>query len=183
MGRQLQVLMDTSDEELFISFLRETTNIQIIESFAPTVDELWVEEFNSRFAGHHSYDIWNRAFEWLPDYGTVGPRAHDPRHIGWRYVANKSAAPLLTIRRSNPSSGESGRLYWAKDFATPHGPRYDAVAFGKWVDAIWRWIRKQGRKISELPLSPYVLPGAAEKLLPNLSARTDSPQGSPHTRR
>lgn len=183
MGRQLRVLMDASDERSFISFLRESTDIQILESFAATTEELWVEEFSPIYEGHHSYSIWNKSFGWLPEYGTVGPRAHDPKHIGWRYVANTSAAPLLTIRRSNPSSGESGRLYWAKDFAAPHRLSYDAIAFEKWVDAIWRWIRRQGKKVSELPLSPYVLPGAVEKLLPNLSAKMDSPQGSPHTQR
>ena len=170
-GRQLQVLMDASDENSFISFLRGISTIQILESSAPTADELWVEEFNPSFPGHYSYAVWNKAFEWFPEYGTVGPRAHDPTHIGWRYVANRSAAPLLEVRRTNPSSGEPGRLYWAKDFSAPRGLDYDAIAFSKWIDTIWRWIRKQGKKTGEPSPSPYVLPGAMEKLLPNLSAK------------
>jgi len=166
-GRQLQLLMDASDEKNLISFLRSTASIQIFESFAPSTDELWVDGFNSSFVGHHAYVIWNQGFEWQPEYGTVGPQAYDPHHIGWRYIANKSAAPILQVSRTNPISGQSGRLYWAKDFSAPNGLAYDVVAFGKWVDSIWRWIRKHGNKASELPLEPYILPGAMERLLPN----------------
>ena len=178
MGRQLQLLMDANDEKTLIAFLRSTANIQIIESFAPTSDELWVEDFNSSFEGHHTYEIWNQTFGWVPEYGTVGPKAHDPSHIGWRYIANKSSAPLLEVGRTNQESCQSGRLYWAKDIAAPNGLAYDVIAFEKWVDSIWRWVRKHGRKIKELPLEPYVLPGAMEHLLPNIAVKRDAPQTS-----
>lgn len=124
------------------------------------------------------YAIWNKSFEWLPEYGAIGPAAHDPSHIGWRYIANKSTAPLLQVSRTNPISGQAGRLYWAKDFSASNGLAYDVVVFGKWVDSIWRWVRKHGDKASELPLEPYVLPGAMERLLPNIAVKRDAPQAA-----
>lgn len=167
MGRQLQVPMDSIDERRFVAFLRATASVQLIESFAPTIDELWVEEVNSTFVGRHTYDIWNKAFEWTPKYGTVGPQASDADHLGWRYVGNKGAAPVLSFSRSNPLSGEPGRLYWAKHFSAADGITYNHIAFGQWVDRVWRWIRAEGKKAAELPLNPYVLPNAAATLLPS----------------
>lgn len=183
MGRQLQLLMSASDEKSFIAFLRSTASIQIIESFAPTTDALWVEDFNPSFVEHHTYAIWNKAFSWIPQFGTVGPKAHEPSHIGWRYICNTPSAPLLTVSRSNPLTGESGRLYWAKDFVASNGLTYDVANFNQWVDAIWRWVRKHGSKTQELPLEPYVLPGAMEQLLPNLAVKQDGLSATAYLKR
>ena len=179
MGRQLQILMNEQDENEFIMFLRSMAEIEIIESFAPTTNELWVKNFNPSFVGHHTYSIWNKDFAWIPEYGTVGGKAHDPGHIGWRYISNKSAAPLLEISRSNPSTGSSGRLYWAKDFAAPiTGLLYDEESFTKWIDVIWRWVRKQGKKIHELPSQPYAFPGVIAQLAPDKALQPTPKNGA-----
>lgn len=174
MGRQIQVLMNETDEKDFILFLQSTADIQIIESFAPTMDELWVEGFNHKFIGHHTYLIWNKDFAWQPEYGSVGSKAHNPSHIGWCYVTNTSSAPILEVSRSNPSSGSSGRLYWSRNFSAQNGLAYDEASFSKWVDTIWRWVRKHGKKVKELPLQPYVFPGALSQLAPNKSFNGDA---------
>ena len=167
MGKQLQVLMNTKDEENFISFLRATANLQLFESFAPTTNQLCVEKFSPNFDGHHTYAIWNTNFSWKPEYGIVGSKAHDPNLIGWSYISNLSAAPVIEVSRSNLAKITAGRLYWAKNFSAPNGLPYDEVAFAKWVDTIWRWVRKNGKKVPDLPLQPYVFPEAFNDLKRN----------------
>jgi hypothetical protein len=159
-GRQLAIVMNLDDEREFVSFLRSSADIKLIESFAPSIRELWVDEINPIFTGHHTYHIWNCAYGWKPNYGTVGEKAYDRNSIGWRYVSNKSDAPLLELTRSNIVEGKIGRLYWAKDFSSPKGLRYDSSKFGRWIDNVWRWIRKYGKKESSIIGDPYFLPGA-----------------------
>jgi hypothetical protein len=160
MGRQLQVLMSGDDEASFLSFLRSQADIQLVESFAPDIDSLFVTALNTERDGHWSYSLWNKEFSWTPLFGTVGERSHDPRHVGWRYVANRHAAPLLEFTRSEPTAANAGRIYWAKDFSAPGGLSYDVPAFSAWVDTIWRWVRRVGAKDRSISLEPYVFPGA-----------------------
>src|SRR5215213_9672199 len=127
MGRQIQVAMAREDERCFLEFLRSTSDIQLFESFASTSEGLWVNDVNEVLEGHWSYHIWNRRFAWSPEYGRVGPKAHEPAHIGWYYIANNHAAPVLEMTRSDVRSGKFGRLYWARDFAAPAGLSYDAA--------------------------------------------------------
>lgn len=155
--------MSTEDEKQLIDFLRSTCEIEIFESFAPTKEDLVVNDFNENFSGHWHYKIWNKNFPWNPEYGTVGNKAHTPEHIGWRYVSNSGQAPIIEVTRSRPDLSSSGRLYWANNFSAPNGLNYDSAEFSRWVDKIWRWVRKNGRKINELPLQPYALPHAAAK--------------------
>ncbi len=156
--------MNNSDEIELLSFLRNTAEIQIFESFAPTIKELWVNEFNPSFVGHHTYGIWNKNFEWNPEYKKVGQQAYDKNHIDWSYISNELSGPLLKFSRSNLLSDRPGRLYWARNFAAPDGLKYDEKLFSKWVDTVWRWVRKNGTKIPELPLQPYVLSGALSQI-------------------
>ena|SRR5258708_5019522 len=159
MGRQISLVATLEDERAFLDFLRSTGALRIFESFAPTAPELWVENFAPEFNGHIGYRIWNTAFAWEPTYLQVGPRAHDPAHIGWSYVSNASCAPVLEFDRSSPKG--PGRLYWARDFAGPDGLNYDADAFSKWVDRAFHWVRKYGRKQRQRDdLGAYWLPAA-----------------------
>lgn len=132
MGRQISLVATLEDERAFLDFLRSTAALRLFESFAPTVSGLWVDTFAPEFEGHISYGIWNTAFAWEPSYSQVGPRAHDPTHIGWSYVSNAGCAPVLEFSRSSPR--RPGRLYWARDFSAPDGLDYDADAFSKWID-------------------------------------------------
>jgi hypothetical protein len=160
MGKQIQVAMNREDEKEFLSFLRTTADIELFETFAPSINALWCEDFNDALNGHWSYTIWNKKFIWTPEYSSVGKQAHNPEHIGWKYVSNISTAPVIQVTRSDIRTGEAGRLYWAKDFAAPYGLSYDIDQFTMWVEKIWRWIRKHGTKVREIPLEPYVLSGA-----------------------
>jgi len=167
MGRQLPIAMNFDDELEFVSFLRSSADIKIIEAFAPSIEELWVEKINPVVSGHYTYHIWNSEYPWSPRYGTVGEQAHNRKSIGWRYVSNTVDAPLLELTRSNVPEGKIGRLYWAKDFAAPKGLCYDSAKFGRWIDHIWRWVREHGRKDGSFVGDPYILPGAwAHRRLP-----------------
>ena len=75
MGRQLPIAMNLDDEQEFLSFLRSSAEIKIVESFAPTIEELWVENFSSALSGHWTYNIWNCEYPWSPEYGTVGKKS------------------------------------------------------------------------------------------------------------
>lgn len=163
MGRQIQLLMSIEDEADLLSFLRSTCELQIFESFAPSTEALWVENFAPSFEGHWSYRIWNKAFAWNPEYGSVGENSHNPEHIGWRYISNLGTAPVLEVTRSRPDLSESGRLYWARNFSEPKGLNYDVDEFSRWIDKIWYWVRKHGCKVKALPLQPYALPHALSR--------------------
>ncbi|WP_169850517.1 hypothetical protein [Rhodoferax saidenbachensis] len=156
--------MSTKDEEQLIAFLHSTCEIEIFESFAPTKEGLLVHGFNEMFSGHWHYTIWNKSFQWNPEYGTVGTKAHDPECIGWYYFSNAAQAPVLEVTRSQPDLSAPGRLYWANNFSAPNGLSYDPEEFSRWIDKIWRWVRKTGYKISEMPLQPYALPHAAAQI-------------------
>jgi hypothetical protein len=160
MGRQIQLVATNADEQQFLAFLHETADITVFESFAPHVRQLRVEQFNPMRPGHWQYFIWNRSFQWRPTYGTVGPQAYHADMIGWRYISNIHAAPVIKFHRSGAGSG---RVYWAKDFAAPNGLDYDVGAFSKWFDVVTRWIRKNGRKLEKGALEPYFLPEAYEE--------------------
>ncbi|HYQ02760.1 MAG TPA: hypothetical protein VER96_29010 [Polyangiaceae bacterium] len=144
MGRQIFLVATLEDERAFLDFLRTTAPLRISEGFAPTIPELWIDNFAGEFKGHISYRIWNTVFAWEPTYERVGPRAHDPACIGWSYISNAGSAPVLEFDRSSPK--RPGRLYWARDFSAPDGLHYDAVAFSRWVDRAFNWVRKYGRK-------------------------------------
>lgn len=156
--------MSKEDEDQFLDFLRGTCEIELMESFAPTTEELWVSSFNENFSSHSIYRVWNKEFDWVPEYGTVGCLAHNPDHIGWRYISNSGQAPILEVMRSSPDLSRAGRLYWGRDFSAPRGLLYDAEAFSLWIDKVWRWVRKNGRKLNEFPGQPYALPGALARV-------------------
>lgn len=160
MGRQIPVAMERGDEVVFLDFLRSTSEISIFETFAPTAEELWCERFQPELYSHWKYSIWNRNFNWTPEYRTVGPLAHDPNWIGWRYVANASTTPVLEVLRSDIRANIIGRLYWGRNFSAPNGLEYNHGDFSAWIDQIWRWVRKRGRKVREIPEEPYLLPEA-----------------------
>jgi hypothetical protein len=159
-GKQIQVAMNLADECEFLSFLRSTADIVLFESFAPTERDLQVTEFNRERTGHWNYAIWNTTFPWQPRYGTVGLKAHNPAHVGWRYVSNIGVAPVLEVMRSDPAAAKFGRLYWGNNFSSAGALPYDAQEFRKWIERIWRWVRKNGAKDDQINDGPYFLPGA-----------------------
>jgi len=163
MGRQTAVAMTDEDERAFLAFLRETGDIQLLESFAPTPEDLRVDAFVAREEpGHWQYHLWNPAFPCEFEYGQV---TADPTgsHQGWHYIARPSYLPLIEYGRHNfqtVSGGGCGRVYWAK-CRTPGGDfGYDFEAFKEWYGQVVRWIRKNGRQFEKGAYYPYFLPDA-----------------------
>jgi hypothetical protein len=139
MGRQIAVVLADEDESRLLEFLRSRATILILESFASAPQALYCEHFSATRPGHLFYDLWLTEFPWSPEFAqTLTESAR------W-YVSNKSAAPLIEYTRFNPAIGVPGRLYWADRFLGE--PAYDRISFGAHVDALWRWVRKQGRRM------------------------------------
>lgn len=69
MGRQTAVALTQTDKTAFLDFLRGEADIKLIESFAPSKRELWVESFAVELTGHWAYCIWNQQFPWTPASG------------------------------------------------------------------------------------------------------------------
>ena len=160
-GRQLAVVMAPADEVAMLAALGGKAVVELFESFAPSREDLVAQSFSVALESHWHYWIWNRAFPWTPEFAQVDDRSHDAARKGWWYVKNSSDAPLLEFTRSDPKSGRAGRLYWAKDFAAPNGLAYDVAKFASWVDGIWRWVRRTGRRCDlGRGSQAYVLPGA-----------------------
>ncbi len=149
--------MTPDDEVAFIAYLRASADVRFFGSFAPKSEQLWADEPPPAGPLHYFYGIWNRSFAWEPKYGQVGPQAHDPSQIGWYYVSDKNTAPILEWSRCDLRRKMFGRLYWSKQ---PHSP-YDMAAFDEWVNTIWRWVRKNSRKLRpKEPMAPYCFPDA-----------------------
>jgi len=141
MGRQMAVALTPVDETAFLDFLRSEADIQLIEPFAPSKRELWVESFATERTGHWDYCVWNQQFPWAPAYGRVKGDAYQKECVGWYFVANLDAAPVIEFTRSDVAQAKYGRLYWAKSFSAPRLD-YDVEEFSRWYDSIVRWIRK-----------------------------------------
>jgi hypothetical protein len=134
MGRQLEVSLSEEQECAFLNFLRSKANVQIIRSFAPSQDKLFVNSFEPRGTGNFSYYLWNRAFDWVPVFALTRT---DPPSM---YVSNTSAAPLMKYSRYTPHG--PGRIYWAKDFAAAGGLAYDVATFEAWYNSVASWLKR-----------------------------------------
>jgi hypothetical protein len=159
MGKQTAIALTPADERAFLTFLRSIAEVKLILSFAPTVDSLWVDSFDC-VQGLEKFSIWNTAFAWSPEYGTV---TLDPSgaHNGYRFVSNFGKAPLLEYSRHNFQNPMIyGRIYWDTYYS---GIAYDALAFGKWYSAVVRWLRKNGKQAVKGTLNTYYLPDAWAK--------------------
>jgi len=161
MGKQTAIALTPADEREFLAFLKSTAEVKLLVSSAATVESLWVDSFDC-VQGWGIFYVWNTAFGWSPEYGTV---TADPSgaHNGYRFVSNKNTAPLLEYSRHNfqNSRGAYGRVYWSKYFSGT--PAYEVPAFESWYSAVVRWLRKNGRQARKGTLSTYYLPDAWAK--------------------
>ena len=161
MGRQIAIAMAPDDETAFVAYLQSSADVRFVGSFAARPEQLWADEPPPAGTGHYHYNIWNKSFPWEPKYGQVGPQAHDPSQVGWYYVSNTSTAPVLEWSRCDLSRKMFGRLYWSK----LSNSNYDMAAFDEWVSSIWRWVRKNARKLPPKdPYSPYCFLHAEREL-------------------
>ncbi len=137
MGRQVAVELNDEQERSLLAFLRSSADITLIRAASPNPDDLFAPDFVARRDWSWHYWLWNRAYPWVPEIRS------QHNHVS---IGNTAAAPLLEYTRHNFSGNEPvGRLYWAKDFASQKGLAYDSVAFSKWVDSVFEWVRHHGR--------------------------------------
>lgn len=163
MGRQLALAATPDDEVELLRFIDSVSPIRIYKTFAPSIDELWLPGCDTRgISGWQTFHIWPVAFGWEPRYGLTGGPGCPPERAGQYYVANGSAGPILELSRSLLEDRNYGRIYWARNFSAPRGLTYDEAAFSTLTDQVWRWIRKNGRRLPPDPaqVRPYFLPHA-----------------------
>lgn len=142
MGRQIAIALTRLDETAFLAFLRSQADISLIEGYAPSPGELWVDSFSSEWTGHFMYRIWNRQFPWAPTYAQTESDPYHQGNLGWYYIDNLSTAPVIEFSRSDVAKAKYGRLYWSKFFSAPRGLDYDVDSFSRWYDSVVRWIKR-----------------------------------------
>lgn len=165
MGRQLQLATTQPDEVELLRFIRSRAPIRVFQSFARSVDELWIDDWETRQIPTTGYGfgfkIWPQTFAWSPAYAQTGGPNCRPEDAGQFYIADAHTAPVLEFTRSFLEKHRYGRIYWGRDFSAPHGLAYDAKAFARLTDLVWRWIRKVGRRSPDAwTHSAYFLPDA-----------------------
>ena len=161
MGRQLQLATTQRDEVELLRFIRSRAPIRVFQPVAPSRDELWVDDWETREIPSRLFRIWPQTFAWSPEYAQTGGPNCRPEDAGQFYIADDHTAPVLEFSRSFLEQHSYGRIYWARDFSAPHGLAYDAEAFARLTDSMWRWIRKVGRRSPDAwTHSAYFLPDA-----------------------
>jgi hypothetical protein len=164
MGRQLAVALGPGDETAFLAFLRERCDLAIFRTPAPTPDEIWLDALPPRRPhGLDAVYLWNRDFPWDPQPA--------PTTIGTWYVPGTGQAPVLEYARDPLRRGpahQHGRVYWARvpsaDGAFEAGGvryDYDVAEFGRWYDAVVRWLRKAATPVPGTTPVLHCLPDAA----------------------
>ena len=152
MGRQIALIASETDEQAFLTYLRQTSSIQLFRSSAASEAELWVDSFPPYNPLETQYFIWNTAYTWRPHIieGEAGVCHIDlPTH-----------GPVIEFQRTNMGaflkSGPSdtwnakGRIYWAQ-YNRQKG-------FLKWYEAIVRWMPHERYEPLTLFFTGMVLP-------------------------
>ena len=161
MGRQLQLATTQPDEVQLLRFIRTLAPIRVFQPFAPSRKALWLDDWETREIPSQLFRIWPQTFAWSPEYAQTGGPNCRPEHAGQFYIADAHTAPVLEFSRSFLDQQSCGRIYWARGFSAPHGLAYDDGAFARFTDAVWRWIRKVGRRLPDTKRhSQYFLPDA-----------------------
>jgi hypothetical protein len=165
MGKQTAVAMTEVDELAFLQFLRDSADVRLLPSAAPSEPAMWIDTFGPHENGHRQFFIWNTAFAWTPEFEQTSS-AVPAAQRGWYHILNRGTAPLVEYDRhdfANPRSlGGTGRIYWSKYFAAPEGLWYDVELFDAWYQRIVRWIRKHGKRGEGRGERPFYLPDAWE---------------------
>lgn len=158
MGRQIQLFLKPADENLLEGHLRGLANLRILKPFGSSPADLEVASLAA--AGTESMLLlWFTDFVWTPEYKRTSTVD------AWSYVANKHVAPILEYSRVGRSPSP-GRLHWGD--RSSGEPGYDRIAFGRFVDRVWRWVRKTAQR--HPPDDTWSFPDAARVMGPIYSA-------------
>lgn len=155
-----QLATTRADEAELLRFIASLAPIRVFQSQAETPEALWIPEPETIAAPPRLLYIWPQMFPWSPTYKQTGGPECPPESAGFFYIENAQTAPVLQLSRTDLSQHRHGRIYWASDFSAPYGLSYDRAAFSRFVDSVWRWIRKVGKRASRDQYSPYYLPDA-----------------------
>ena len=147
MGRQTEAVLDDEAEQEFISFLRSTGDIEIFRSFAIAPEDLKLSDFAVKGRGEWIYYIWNKNFDWVPEYKQTRDDLEDKSRCGLYYVSNKDGAPLIEYSRHNFDNGNTGRIYWSKYFSAPKDLDYDVDAFESWYESVVKKVHKLSKRV------------------------------------
>ena len=161
MGRQIAIFASEQDEQDLLTYLRETTSIQLFVRAADSETELWSETFAPYSFASSQYFIWNKAYAWRPPVKRDTPVSEGGS--GKWYVELPGHGPVIEFDRTDmerfleagpePGCFWNGRIYWAQSNRQK--------GFAKWFDGIMRWVRRNGRNISPWPTGAwYCLPDA-----------------------
>ena len=109
MGRQIPIVMTVNDENLFLEQIKSISDFIIIEYFAKSSEELFVDRFNEQPEGHWIYNLWNKNLKWDIEFGITET---DKKLV---YIKNNFDAPFIEFGRqlSYPLSVTQayGRIY------------------------------------------------------------------------
>jgi len=164
MGRQLILAATPPDEVNLLRFIRSIAPIRVFVPFARSAGELWITDWETNGIQASAFAVWPQTFSWSPTYAQSGALNCPPEGAGRFYVANANVAPVLEVTRTYFDRRQFGRIYWARNFSASCPLGYDVAEFARLTDAVWRWIRKVGRRTpSATAYSPYFLPDAWAK--------------------
>ncbi len=169
MGRQLQLATTQTDDLMLLQFIATLAPIRVFQSHTSTQEEIWIPDPQNHDTLPWMLYIWPQSFPWTPIYKQTGGSTCPPERAGFFYIANTNVAPVLELSRSNLARQQYGRIYWGRDFSAPNGLGYDAAAFSRLVDSVWRYIRKVGKRAKGNTHSPYFLPDAAKSNAPEIA--------------
>ena len=155
MGRQIQVRFDPADQDAFLEFLRDGSDIEIYRSRSPDISPL--RHFPQE-TGLRCYWIHNLAFPWTPAFQRYEFFDNDSGQTRVFFEPDYSKAPLVEFIPGM-------RIYWSKTFTAQLSElRYDVEAFDRWFDKICRWVRRTG-KLTDFPQGrAWVLPAAYARM-------------------
>jgi len=136
MGKQIQIATNLEDETNFLNFLKVDNKISIIISNTIRKEDLIINDIKDISNLDFSYFIWNRVYDWKPEYGQVVETSPFKDMIGKYYIKNTNNAPLIEFTRSKLEERKFGRIYWAKYFATPDGLKYNIKLFDDWYKKV-----------------------------------------------
>src|SRR5438132_513468 len=102
MGRQLQLATTDDDEVELLRFIRSRAPIRVFQRVARSIDELWIDDWETRKITAAQFWIWPQTFPWSPEYLETGGPNCRPEDAGQFYIDNEGSAPALEFSRSYP---------------------------------------------------------------------------------
>ncbi len=134
MGRQIQLFTTALDNDILCDYLQRNFDCIFYQSFASSIEELSINSFNDTFRADSPIYVYFKELDWTPEFSQTSTKDR------LFYITNKSTAPIIEINKTNWETGDSGRIYWSKNFSG--NPKYDIEKFERIYNEIIKWIKK-----------------------------------------